>query len=171
MAPEVMKRMPYGLKVYPFICRLISGQLESSSSRWFLGKCPIAQPMPTKCTRKSNPRRYCREKHSPSTTTLPQHRWPGFWKMLWLLTRLRDLVGKNLFLTPFSSRIKKKIDLGTNFVSVWTLLLQPKRRNMKMRSHQLSKTCLSNFRSLMLTIILRNLSGWPKRKPTSKWSN
>lgn len=166
-----MKRMPYGLKVYLLLCRLISGQLESSSSRWFLAKCPIGQQMPTKCTRKSNPRRYWKEKHSRSTTTLLRHRWPGSWKMLWLLTRLRDLAGKNLFLILFSSRIKKKIDLATNSVSVWILWLQLRWRNMRMRSHQLLRTCLSSFRSLMWTIILRNLSGWPKPRPTSKWSN
>ncbi len=50
MAPEVMLRQPYGIKVMSVQLRLTFGQSGLSSSIWCLESCPTIRRVPTECT-------------------------------------------------------------------------------------------------------------------------
>lgn len=76
MAPEVMRKEKYGLKVTRTLYRQTSGQLASSSSRWSSEKNPTPPPTPHSCTTKFSPKRYSTQSASSSTTTRPPKKSP-----------------------------------------------------------------------------------------------
>ena len=177
MAPEVLQKASYGLKVTIFLLRLIYGQSVLSFSRWCLEFCCMIQLLSDKDWRKSKQRNTSVLTRSLLWMELPYPKRRTISSFVpWKWTLRREWAGANSSIILSSNR-NKKSQSAANFLSAIILKNQKSTRilclwKVKKYSHtpQADKRRKRKSRELAKALkSKRALNSWSPKRTKTKW--